>query len=118
MRWYRIGRYHFDGQTLMWEYPRAHSERVVDAHAETDHAGEDGRERRDVGEGAKGAVLRDQGVGPVTAGRCRPPGATREGVRRRQLRRLQLSDRLACDGRRSNSRIVVYPAIRTGKAVA
>jgi len=24
VRWYRTGRYHFDGQTLMWEYPRAH----------------------------------------------------------------------------------------------
>lgn len=22
--WYRTGRYHFDGQTLMWEYLRAH----------------------------------------------------------------------------------------------
>lgn len=22
VRWYRTGRYHFDGQTLMWEYPR------------------------------------------------------------------------------------------------
>jgi len=24
VRWHRTGRYHFDGQTLMWEYPRAH----------------------------------------------------------------------------------------------
>jgi len=24
VRWYRTGRDHFDGQTLMWEYPRAH----------------------------------------------------------------------------------------------
>lgn len=24
VRWYRSGRYHFDGHTLMWEYPRTH----------------------------------------------------------------------------------------------
>ncbi len=24
VRWYRTGRYHFDGHTLMWEYPRSH----------------------------------------------------------------------------------------------
>lgn len=26
VRWYRTGRYHFDGHTLIWEYPRAHSD--------------------------------------------------------------------------------------------
>lgn len=24
VRWYRSGRYHFDGHTLIWEYPRIH----------------------------------------------------------------------------------------------
>lgn len=26
VQWYRTGRYLFDGQTLMWEYPRAHTD--------------------------------------------------------------------------------------------